>query len=539
MLGSVTIGRATVSTLWQYSRPIVLAVFAWAIGFLVWWRLFPVSLVAFNDKATQLAAKVSPVVGVTVATVVGRWLVGTSRAMTAWASTHLTVSSAVTNPSKPYGFSQLLSNDVRRLYESNGVCMNVWMARVRPAFATLLERSRFYTERQYHGELSFETAQSTIGASTTSCKPMDWIALQRVLPSQSSTVIWISGRGGSGKSQLACRIAVWANSTNSLEHPLILLIGEDVPNGTTLEEFVLSKVAAVAQSPDISIEFVGDLLRTGRLILIFDGLSERADATQRLVNAYLQGAKRPMFTICTSRSSSSVNVERLISIEPGALDPTNLLAFLTSYRASLPPTDQYPEHLTEPIRLAAISIADAGSRPSLTPLLLTLLAKQAQAYAAEQPDAKLDLPRYAAVAILWYVDRIVGRTGRLQATQLAKAVLKDYQPGSGLTRDRAITILDPGGDSAVQALIDSGLLETVDSDGMIVRFSLDPVAEYLVAFDVIGSHAQLPAFRDFLKSLPPATLIRGFLVALKNCIDAYGEELGVEWPSNENPDDAG
>ena len=113
-----------------------------------------------------------------------------------------------------------------------------------------------------------------------------WSELKRMFSRDAPMAILISGPGGAGKTTLACSIASRAlGTTDQLRlgrHRMLpLLVDADVPEEVTRAGGLYLYVAglirsALNENPRVTVALAAALLRSGRVLIIVDGLSERS-----------------------------------------------------------------------------------------------------------------------------------------------------------------------------------------------------------------------------------------------------------------------
>jgi hypothetical protein len=274
------------------------------------------------------------------------------------------------------------------------------------------------------------------------------------------------------------------------------------------------------------------LLRSGHVLVIVDGLSERSASTRQAFNPQNQGFEIARL-IVTSRERELPGMSAIIETE--TIPTGALFDFVERYlremekngEGKLPREDQILDACGDLKRLL-------GDTPC-TPLLAAMWAKEIGA----PLQAELSRPRGVASLIESYVRRIllpaangnetvVDRLTK-DAAKIAERELGDrYKPGY-LTRAAALEVmrsLDPSDPDRRFGLLEkSRLLESPSQHSDAVHIAPDPVAEHLVArlrIEELGGN--IKEWRSFLTQLRKHGSPVDFVSALAACAedDIYG-----------------
>ena len=294
------------------------------------------------------------------------------------------------------------------------------------------------------------------------------------------------------------------------------------------------------------------LLRRKRILVIVDALSERSAETQRHVQR-LYGADTPInaMIVTTRREPDFGPVERT-SLYPQPIDLRLLVPFIMEYlkRQNLARSFDARQQLALAQRI--LQIVETGGL-AVTPLLVTLFVDAAVARVAL--SAVEELPIDVPEIYLDYLERLnptdAATPNRVEhevlhkaALVLAKASLGDELVPTDFRRDDAEMLLCNAGLTSARALIDrlvsNGVVQERVVAGLgILRFQLDPVAEYLAAIaacrDLSSNRAAWQEFIVKLVAMPTyPEVIRGFLTALSVCYVSYKvplrlPELDLPW----------
>ena len=557
LVAEVTLGESLVAMVWDAARPYVASAGLWFAALVLLWLFAPYLLLRINDATLHVVSEI-PVLGNAIGALAGiilaRKLVRTRRVVGSWTARALRPAVPVTDEAnqsaaEPGGFKTIADPEIRRAYQAMSSCQRLWVALHVERAARTFEGSKFAIERSAYGEASATIAAAAAAGARALPKGIgleDMRELVAPVAADPKLVLWIRGQGGVGKSHLACRITRWLFKQALLAHPAIVaIIDSNAETREALDAMIRERLASLTQAGDIDDGLVGQLLASGRVVVLFDGLTERSPRTIDAVHAYLESPDAPALTICTARSAHSLTARRSVTIEPMPLDSAELLPFLSSYRLSLPAAQRRSEELLEPVRKAAKRIAEGERRTPLTPLLVTLLWDEAVAGAVEGEA----FSSFAVEAFNGYVARALvpaGDAGELaeqrrlalvRARLLGRLALgKNYRPGRWFTRDAAANHLQGAGAGAADRdvlhdFVAAGLLEEDSPGGGQLRFLIDPLSEYLCALSLLYSHdgndAEWDKFLATLDALSPEARLAadGFLVALADCWAAYGASL--------------
>ena len=371
---------------------------------------------------------------------------------------------------------------------------------------------------------------------------------------------------------LACRIG--RRSLGSTDHPplagypvLPVLVEADVPGGAAKPNEIYPYLAgllraALNEKQPISVSLTKALLRSGRLLVILDGLSERSTATRLAFDPQRQDFAITRLII-TSREPAlpgmSANIETE-SIPTGAL-----FDFIKRYLQEIERSGEGKSPSEDRILDACGDLMRLLGNAPCTRLLGAMWAMEIGA-----PLKEGTRPRGVAALMDSYVRRIllpatdgneylVDRLTK-DVTKIAEHELGErYQPGYVMLSKalEVLRICDPSDvDQRLTLLEKSRLLKSPSRDSDFVRVTPDPIAEHLVArswteelandaerwrsfLEIIGNHGA-PA--DFVAALlacgehevygrPIPPLIRKQLMAFyehKEEVDIGRREEGVE-----------
>ena len=376
-------------------------------------------------------------------------------------------------------------------------------------------------------------------------------ALSRLF-SRRRTLIQVVGVGGAGKTMLAVQIARWAlaaRDEGGLErNPMLpVLVDEDTDD---LRAVVKRKLTSWLQE-EIGDEFLDALLRKQRVLVIVDRVSERQRTTREHLRT-LHGGQPVNALLVTTRQPLDFEAGGDVRIYPQPLGSETLLHFMTSLLqeparagafARMGDQLELGKKLADLIRLGAEEVP-------LTPLLVRLYVDKAVEL-ARRPGASLDeLPGSIPDVYFAYLRSVNPDTGgstdrmsnedMLRAAEvLARLALgKAFVPREVAKEEAREAFAEAGwgkpeDSDPIRRLRDNGVLqETAVGTEMLLRFALDPVAEFLAAM----AHARQcagneTAWNALFKQVEAAgQRAAGFRLALRLVCRAYGERLGWAMP---------
>jgi len=375
-------------------------------------------------------------------------------------------------------------------------------------------------------------------------------------------LIW--GEGGVGKTSLACQLAEWAMADKPGErickHRMLpIFLEEDLKcNGDdkaclqALLDAVSGQLKLLAHEDlPISQELLENLLRRRRIMVIVDHLSEMNEITRRTINP-----DDPAFPVnalvVTSRQRDVLGQVNKLSIKPLRIMGNRLSSFMEAYLAKQGKRDLFTD--SEFFDACSHLSRMVGQR-EVTAMLATLYARQmisAKVEAAQ--DVSVPVSETIPDLMLSYLNQLNKELGGTKIDQeqfddrivhkdamvLAWECLKDlFRPGV-IDRDVALAALAvTRGDRAEAHLryLEERLLliQTIGASKDQLRFSLDPLAEYLAALQLVDLYGkQEEKWLEFLaaaeaKPGSPAS-ISGFLAAVQDCWTTHEKSVRIAPP---------
>jgi len=239
--------------------------------------------------------------------------------------------------------------------------------------------------------------------------------------------------------------------------------------------------------------------------VIVDALSEREPATQQHVEEMFAGAAVYNSVVITSRTEPLLRAVERTRIYPLLLDQKQIVPFIVDYVAQLENGEPLQGGRTL-LQLGdrILELAEAGGRATpVTPLLVTLFVSGALSRA--QVGLNLDsLPQDVPEIFVGYLRRVladpmaeVRGTAEDEFIRAARVVARASLGARIVPGDVATTALETADLRArttdlLDALTSGGVIEHRTLGGIsILRFALDPVAEYLTAIQAVTDLRQL------------------------------------------------
>lgn len=360
-------------------------------------------------------------------------------------------------------------------------------------------------------------------------------------------LIW--GEGGSGKTSLACQLANWAMSDTPdqylCEHQMLPILLEE-----ELEDFPVEKgeqilIEAISgklrdlidSSEPIPEELSVQLLRKQRLLVIVDHLSEMSEITRKQIRPLQRGFSVNALVV-TSRIKEKLGGVNITTLQPLRVENNQLLGFIDAY---LTQQEKHNFFNDEDIIEARNKLSNIVGEQDITVLLVKLYVEQMIAAKADKNLATL--PSNIPDLMLYYLNllnqnvtenklenRIVQKNAKIIAWECLK---QNYRPTTA-ERDAVLTAL--GGEQAEAHLeyLEKRLqiIQTIGPAENKIRFSLDPLAEYMAALHIVELYAENEQlWRDFLAGADAQpgeeNIIQGFLRTVQDCCSVQKDDFGI------------
>jgi Predicted NTPase (NACHT family) len=355
------------------------------------------------------------------------------------------------------------------------------------------------------------------------------------------TLILVAGEGGAGKTSLACMLGKSAMNYGQdrrlcKEHAMLpVLLDPDVDlrseekHGALLEFIRQQLKMMINESEAPSEKVVKHLLKKRRVLLIIDSLSEMSEVSRSLVRSSI--VKLPVnAAIITSRSSeASFKDLGLHTVTPIRVTGDNISIFFGAYLTKRKKRSEFNDtDFFSMCRQFSAMVKDKGT----TPLFATLYAEQV--ICKREKSYRDDLPMNIPDLMLCYLNQLNrsidghgldDRTVHSAAQAIAWECLRQtYRPASA----RLDAVLKAFGSEEMASSVISYLeqrlkiIKTVGFGKDYLRFTLDPLSEYLASFHVIDKFSgDRDLWNEFFveadKQAEAPESIMYFLLALHDC----------------------
>lgn len=382
------------------------------------------------------------------------------------------------------------------------------------------------------------------GDKDTNCTPGSF----REVFGNNQVHLLIHGDGGSGKTSLACQFARWGlDGRLFADHRAVpVFLEQNFENIQTeikkkIKEMLTDKENLRGALNPISDSLQKELLKTKRILLIVDGISELDEQSKQQI----RNRADINALIYTSRNNE---VKDIFKIETNNIAPENLYHFISEFlkktltakvKENLFPSDElfgYCERLSKLVGRSGITLFMAklyaqqmivqktgDSSGRLPDSIPALMARSIEDLHSKTPSENLDFSDVMTVSkIIAY-----------------ESLKQDYRPIAANRRDIEKALENFENTRPVfNHLRRLKLIEIKGIDGNGFAFKIDPLAEYLAASYMVeknsDSKAKWAALIKDLKLKSVKNNIRGFIVALKDCTlinknvpESVVEELGL------------
>lgn len=379
------------------------------------------------------------------------------------------------------------------------------------------------------------------------CDSLSPALLQPIFDRPKATLL-ISGEGGAGKTSLACQMAVWAmddEPENRLckSHRIlpVLIEGNLEPQADGKNAFTetirghLRELIGVRD--EIPEELLLQLLRKRRVLVIVDSLSELDEGTRRIVKP-----AQPDFPVAalivTSRIDDVLGGAAKTIIKPLRLNKDRLSFFMDRYLEQRGKQFETDEELFESCR----NLSQLIGERDITALIAKMYAELK--IASKEQSSDFDLPRNLPDLMQGYAVNInesvkADRKETRAVLDTAKAIAweclrKSCRPAPAKREDVLKALRKEADAEGMLEYLEERLqlIQTTGAAQDAIRFSLDPLAEYLASLHLVehcnNSVSRWQEITDLLKAQPGSPeLIKGFLLALEDCCNHHGQEHGV------------
>ncbi|MBT9313152.1 HEAT repeat domain-containing protein [Leptothoe kymatousa] len=355
----------------------------------------------------------------------------------------------------------------------------------------------------------------------------------------------IVGEGGIGKTSLACQIAKWSMAEVQEEricaHRMIPVLIEEELDGTLLDAITLQIRNLRNDEKPVSEELLNQLLEKRRVLVIVDHLSEMSEKTRKAVR--YKDPKSPVNAlIVTSRLEDILGREvTQTTIKPQRVSGKQLSIFMDDYLKAKDQRELFEdEDYFDALRRLSQLVTE---EKEITVLLARLYADQM--ISVVQDQFINDLPTNITDLILSYLNELNrnvqdGRLDDTKVQQNAKVTawecLKNTLKPETANREQVIEklLLLKGDNNFAQEQAKNALdylekplslIRTISPAKTRIRFTLDPLAEYLAALHLVerlrdNENDWQAFFQEIYAKSNSLEEIQGFLLALRNCCEA-------------------
>ncbi|AFZ24367.1 hypothetical protein Cylst_2129 [Cylindrospermum stagnale PCC 7417] len=363
-------------------------------------------------------------------------------------------------------------------------------------------------------------------------------ALKAQMLREQQFCVLIQGEGGAGKTSLACQIANWGMEGKLSKHRMLpILIDRELQENENFLEMIRKQLQDLTntENEEISPEYLKNLLRQRRVLVIVDHFSEMEKSTCNKILAAL--TENPIINalVFTSRLEGELRGLTKCILQPMRVEGERISEFLGEYLKLYKCRNLFDD---EEFYNACSRLNRMVGQRNITIMLAKLYADQM--IAAKQGNT--ELPENIPELMLSYLNKLHPQADA--AKQLAvhreveiiawKCLENTYRPAPILrkTAETALVEIDPNETNTrlnyLQATLN--LLQKVEPDK--VRINLDPLAEYLAGLYLVQQHQDnAETWEKLLKDIGEKTEnlkeIKGFLLALWDCCEFKKKELNI------------
>jgi HEAT repeat protein len=415
--------------------------------------------------------------------------------------------------------------------------LDAWIARHLDAVREEFENRETVKDRRIH----INNFVLLNGAPIPHVAPTD---LQPTFARSRSTLL-ITGEGGSGKTSWACELARMAMATNPASrlcrsHRMLpVLVDHEMeaggPTAASFSDLIHGHLRAITRAAEpLSPELFHNLLIHRRILVIVDGLSEFSPTGRSILNPISAGFEANAL-IVTSRAVERLgDIPRTI-IQPQRIQGNRLSAFVDVYLSQKGVRYEFTdEEYFEGCR----NLSRMANNQDVTALLAKLYCEQMIALRTASSVLPNSIPELMCNYVA-YLSRSIGRPGSRDVLQTAQIVAwccvrRSFHPGTA-KRSKILLALKRWNGDAQQLTYLEEHLRIIQAYGVIqedVRFSLDPLAEYLAAIFVASRlRSNMTRWRRLLRRVDKVdksfASYDGFLLALRDCCLAKKSEFGI------------
>jgi photosystem II stability/assembly factor-like uncharacterized protein len=317
---------------------------------------------------------------------------------------------------------------------------------------------------------------------------------------------WLSieGPGGVGKSALAFQLARWfaapePESRFDIPQAIPLFI-RSTKGG--LDEEVLAELRRILELPKLSTQLSGALLGQRRVLALIDGVSEKVTDIEGLELGQLNPAKGAVLThLAVMTSRRRIQIADVVKVIPSPVDLGSMDAVLNRYLDDVVGAGRFTADQRESIREALKNImkelsGEGGLPPQIPMVFVKLLIQRADEVlsrdgASAAPfKGEAALPRDLAGLVDAYMASLLeARPERVAEANQARRAAVACVGADGLPKWRPLAAYEAQSLKLeqVEALVTTGLMvkDGGDVGDPRYKFSLDPIADYLAAKELV------------------------------------------------------
>ena len=350
--------------------------------------------------------------------------------------------------------------------------------------------------------------------------------------------LFIRGEGGSGKTALACSMGLWSLSKDErfTQHMMIpILVEPDVQTNSLDTEFMIKFVQGalddlVGQVRSISREFVLAMLRRQRIFVIVDGLSEMGELAKK--SLLPKDTDFPIAAlVVTSRSEEYLGGISKSTLTIPQISGDRLSSFMEGYLTKLGKRESMGD---ETFFDACRTLSRLVGQRSITVLLAKMYA---ELIIPNESTSGVLAFNSVPELMLGYLNEL-NRRGpgsfsdsevQLAAESVSYACVKSHLYPEPVSLKIVNQILDCHNLGSILDHLQH-VLKLVQVEGVRkdrVRFTLDPLAEYLAAIYIISqfidngnTKPSYSAIRFVVKALRQNSASRGMATVLIDVCDS-------------------
>jgi hypothetical protein len=424
--------------------------------------------------------------------------------------------------------------------------LDAWVSRAAPKAENALKQLDLFKHRQIY--VPFPVRMGENGPLMERPSPEAF----RPIFDTDRAIVSIVGAGGTGKSSLASALARWAfafdpNERVARHRMLPVFIVQETTN---IAETVTQELRRMLGDEELPNDLIRGLMAKQRLLVIVDALSERQPETQRHIEQVFTKDVPLNAVVVTARSEPNLGPLDRTALHPLRLDAGSIVPFIIGYLdrpKTIPQLQDGRVQLQLGERILSL-VESGGQKTPVTPLLVTLFVDSALRHAADGLSLE-DMPEAVPEIFVDYVRRLNSGGARpgsplsddqfVRAAQTIATVSlgKNLIPQDFLPQDATEALKQDGSNdeqasALLNGLIASGIIERRTPGGLVVlRFNLDPAAEYLAAIRRLFSMrtASREEWQSHLSSLERTVDYpkgpEGYLIALATSYRAYKKDF--------------